>query len=236
MKDEVYRWNVDLSWELFTSGIYFYRKALSANLEHQKSMYCKSGILSIVTSVEVYINQLLIKEENWSKTKVKETQIQTKFKFFNVDDELYKKSKNLRNIYIVHFKERDHTYFNEINIDSLLEAIESAQEIIALINFNKKRLFPYWITGVNFINPNHNYDIWLSNDIEFWHHMKWSGYLLLEIYNTNGNIVYEINDFKRYKSLYFDLWDEIKKSQFNLKFYKDKTFINMSVLSCDFWD
>lgn len=141
MKEEIWKWNVDSAWELFTSAVYFYRKSLTSRFEHQRHVYCKNRILSIVTSVEVYLNQLLVKEEKWSKKRVKNTKIEEKFKFFNVNDNLYKKSKNLRNIYIVHFKERDHRYFDEININSLLEAIESAQEIIALINFNKKNYF-----------------------------------------------------------------------------------------------
>ena len=58
MNEEVWKWNVNLAWELFTSGIYFYRKALNSEFEHQKHMYYKNGLLSIVTSVEVYINQL----------------------------------------------------------------------------------------------------------------------------------------------------------------------------------
>ncbi len=236
MKEEIWKWNVDLVWELFTSGIYFYRKALISKFEHQRHVYCKNGILSIVTSVEVYLNQLLIKEEQWSKKSIKNTKIEEKFKFFNVDDNLYKKSKNLRNIYIVHFKERDHRYFDEINIDSFLEAIESAQEIIALINFNKKRLFPYWITGVNFINPNHSNDISLLHELEFWRHMKWSNYLKVELFDMSGNLIYKIDDYKYYKELYYCLWQQLKRTNFSIKFFRNNNFKQMSVLSCDFWD
>jgi hypothetical protein len=236
MEKEVWKWNVNLAWELFSSGIYFYRKALNSKFEHQRHMYYKNGILSIVTSVEVYINQLLISEEKWSKSKVKDTYLVNKFEYFGVNDDLYKTSKNLRNIYIVHFKEKDHKYFDEINENTFLEAIESAQEIIAKINFNKNRLFPYWITGVNFINPSHNYDLDLSNNMEFWRHMKYSGYLNIEIFDIVENLIYNIDEYDSYRELYSELWHKIKKENFKLKFYKNEKFPKMPILSCEFWD
>lgn len=236
MNEEVWKWNVNLAWELFTSWIYFYRKALNSKFEHQKHMYYKNGLLSIVTSVEVYINQLLISEEKWSKSKIKDTKIENKFEYFNVNDNLYKTSKNLRNIYIVHFKEKDHRYFDEINENTFLEVIESAQEIIAKINFNKKRLFPYWITGVNFINPSHNYDLVLLNELEFWRYMKYSGYLKIEIFDMTGNLIYNIDKYNKYKELYFELWNRIREKEFMFEFYKDKRFPQMPILSCAFWD
>ena len=51
MNEEVWKWNVNLAWELFTSGIYFYRKALNSKFEHQKHMYYKNGLLSIKNKV-----------------------------------------------------------------------------------------------------------------------------------------------------------------------------------------
>lgn len=82
----------------------------------------------------------------------------------------------------------------------------------------------------------HNHDIWLSNKLEFWRHMKWSGYLNIELFDMSGNQIYEVNDYKRYKDLYFNLWKELKRTSFNLEFYKDSIFKQMSVLSCNFWD
>lgn len=236
MEEEIWKWNVNLAWELFSSGIYFYRKALNSRFEHQRHMYYKNGILSIVTSVEVYINQLLISEEKWSKSKVKDTYLVNKFEYFGVNDDLYKTSKNLRNIYIVHFKEKDHKYFDEINQISFLEAIESAQEIIAMINFNKKRLFPYWITGINFVNPSNNYDLDLSNNMEFWRHIKCSNYFNIDVFDIAGNLIYYIEEYSKYKELYFKLWNKIKKENFQLKFHKDNRFPKMPILSCEFWD
>ena len=118
-----------------------------------------------------------------------------------------------------------------------MEAIESAQEIIAKINFNKKRLFPYWITGVNFVNPSHNYDLDLSNNIEFWRHIKCSGYYLnIEIFDMAGNLIYNIDEYDKYKGLYYELWNKIREQKFQFEFYKNERFPKMPILSCDFWD
>lgn len=57
MSEEVWKSNVNLAWELFTSSIYCYRKALNSKLEHQRHMYYKNGLLSAVTSVEAYVNK-----------------------------------------------------------------------------------------------------------------------------------------------------------------------------------
>ena len=94
MNEEVWKWNVNLAWELFTSGIYFYRKALNSKFEHQKHMYYKNGLLSIVTSVEVYINQLLISEEKWSKSKIKDTKIEKMPFLEEITLEKHKECKN----------------------------------------------------------------------------------------------------------------------------------------------
>ena len=236
MSDEVWKWNVNLAWELFSSAIYSYRKAINSNFEHQRHMYYKNGLLSAVTSVEVYMNQLLLNEELWSKTKIKDTKIEDKFKFFGLDDTLYKESKNIRNRYLIHHKEKDHKYFDIINIETLLESIESAQEIIAIIHFNKKQIFPYWITGINFINPSHCNDISLINDYEFWSHIKKLGCLNVNMYDVSGNLVYKINNYGEYKSLYFELWKKMKEDNFKFDFVSDKNFPKMHVLSSDFWD
>lgn len=236
MEKEVWKWNVDLSWELFTSAVYYYRKSIQSNYEHQKHMYYKNGLLSAVTSVEAYINQYLLHEEQWSNNQIKYTKMEDKFKFLEVDNNLYKTSKNVRNKYLIHYKEKDDSYYDKINETSLLESIESAQEIIAIINFNKKKIFPYWITGINFINPSHNNDISFSNDVQFWKHIKCIGCLKFDIYDISSNLVYEIENFEDYKSLYFELWEKMKEENFNFNFPKDKRFPNMSILSCDFWD
>jgi len=97
-------------------------------------------------------------------------------------------------------------------------------------------MFPYWITGVNFINPSHNNDISWSRDFEFWSHIKWLGCLNFNIYDFSGNLVYKIDDYKEYKSLYFELWKKIKEENFKFNFIRDKKYPMMPVLSCDFWD
>ena len=236
MSDEIWKWNVNLAWELFTSSVYCYRKAINSKFEHQRHMYYKNGLLSAVTSVEVYINQWLLHEEKWTNQKIKSTNIENKFEFLDVDNNLYKTSKNVRNKYLIHYKDKDHRYYDKINETSLLESIESAQEIIAIINFNKKRIFPYWITGINFINPSHNNDISFTGDFEFWSHLKSLGCLNKEIYDMYGNMIYCIEDYNDYKSLYFELWNKMKEENFIFEFVKDKRFPMMPVLSIDFWD
>lgn len=236
IKEEIWKWNVNLAWELFSSGIYFYRKALNSKFEHQRHMYFKNGLLSIVTSVEAYVNYILKEEHKWSNNQFKNNSINFRLEFLGVDKEIYSKSKNLRNDFIIHHKNRDHRYFDEINENAFLESIEAAQEIIAMINFNKKRLFPYWITGVNFVNPSHNYDLDLSNNIEFWKHIKCSYYLNTEIFDIAGNLIYNIDEYDKYKELYFELWNKIKKENFQLKFHKDDRFPKIPILSCEFWD
>lgn len=236
MKEEIWKWNVNLAWELFTSAVYSYRKSLHSKYKHQRHMYYKNGLLSAVTSVEAYVNYYLLTEEKWSNRKLKKKSINDKLIFLGVNESIYSPSKELRNNFIIHHKNKDHRYYEKINELSLLNAIESAQEIIALINFNKKRIFPYWITGVNFINPLHNNDISLASDYEFWKHLKWLGCLTQDMYDLSGGFVYKIDDYNEYKDLYFGLWNKIKEERFKFKFMKNKTFPNMPVLSCDFWD
>ncbi len=237
MNNETYKWNVNLSWELFSSSVYSYRKALESTREHQRHMYYKSGLLSAVSSVEAYINEILRTEYGWSNTKFKNNQnINKKLEELKIDKSIYKDSKDIRNDFIIHHKEKDHTYFDKINHDTLLNAIESAQEIICLINYNKKRIFPYWITGINFINPSSNGDITLMNNPEFWRHLKYSGFSSLEIYDVAGDLEYKIKDYLHYRSLYFELWEIIKKENFKFQFFSDKIYRKRPILSCRFWD
>ncbi len=75
----------------------------------------------------------------------------------------------------MHHKRNDYRYFVEVSHQSALEAIESSQDIIAEISFNRKTIFPYWITGLNFTNPSTGDDILLMNDYELWNRFKQLG-------------------------------------------------------------
>jgi len=237
VSNKIYKWNVNLAWELFSSSVYSYRKAIESTMEHQKHMYYKNGLLSAVTSVEAYINEILRNEYSWSNTKFKKNQnINTKLEVLDIDINLYSTSKNIRNDFIIHHKEKDHSYFDIISKETLLQAIESAQEIISIIHFKRKEMFPYWITGVNFINPSSNNDICLSHNIEFWRHIEYLKILPFRIYESSGNLDYKIENYTHYKSLYYELWQKIKDDNFEFKFYKNEKFPLMPILSCKFWD
>jgi len=110
MSDEVWKWNVNLSWELFSSAVYSYRKSLQSKYEHQRHMYYKNGLLSAVTSVEAYVNYYLITEKGWSNNKLNKKSINYKLIFLGVDKEIYTDSKELRNEFIIHHKNKDHRY------------------------------------------------------------------------------------------------------------------------------
>ncbi len=175
--DRVWLWNVNLAWELFSSAVYNYRQALSTTKEHQRHSFFKTVILTSVTAVEAYFNEVLAKEYGWSEGDLQKKKWREKVETLGIDfeQERFSQSKFIRNNFIVHHKRIDYRYFVEINDATASGAIESSQDIIAEVSFNRNRIFPYWITGLNFINPSHSNDIWLLNDYEFWCRFKWLG-------------------------------------------------------------
>ena len=238
---KVWLWNANLAWELFSSAVYNYRLALSTSKQHQKHSFFKNVILNSVTAVEAYFNEVLAKEEGWSERELFDGKWKEKLSALGVDlkQERFSNSKFIRNNFIVHHKRVDYIYFVEISQVSALEAIESSQDIIAEVSYKKNRIFPYWITGLNFINPSHANDIFLSNDYEFWCTFKWLGLsqVVKQMLLSNGDIN-PPKDKKRYDSLYKELWQKLKDCDFKLDILnnaKDRRFPLISFLTSEWW-
>ena len=238
MSDKVWLWNCKLSWELFSSAVYDYRKVFTETKAHRKHALCKNGLFASVTSVEAYLNEVLAQEEKWSQHQLKSKSFKDKLLFFDLDLPKYE-AKSVRNNFLVHHKRIDQRYFLEINSEIFLDSIETAQEIIARVCFKRGVIFPYWITGVNFVNPSHGLDIDLSNDYEFWRHIRWTKLFkgIDNIIDSAGNI-YLPSDWKDYKYLYHGLWEMLKKNNFHLErlCIKDDRFPKMPYLTANYWE
>lgn len=239
-KDKVWIWNVNLAWELFSAGIYNYRLSLVESKKHKKHAYYKATIFNMTTAVEAYCNEVLAKAEGWDENKLR-CGIQKKLEVLRIDynKSRFKNSKFIRNELLVHYKGIDYRYFVKIDQAAALEAIESSQEIIAEISFNRKVIFPYWITGLNFINPKTNNDIWLMNDYEFWCRFKWlnTSELINNMISPSGD-VYPPRDKDIYNSLYKELWEKLKSCNFRLEVlnrFKSDKFPYMPVLTSEWW-
>jgi len=240
--DKVWLWNVNLAWELFSSAIYNYRLSLNELKEHKKHAYYKNVILNTVTAVEAYCNEVLLKEEKWSKRKLSKESFNDKLTMLGIDIEQinFGKSRKIRNDFIVHYKRHDYIYFTEINETSALDAIESSQDLITEISFIRKTIFPYWITGLNFINPRQGNDIFLLDDHQFWRDLK-----VLRVSKTIHDMVdatgaiYLPKDRKTYNSLYKEIWNELKNRRFKLDILKNlKTpkFPHKPLLTSEWWN
>ncbi|MGD0232966.1 MAG: hypothetical protein ABSC55_00345 [Syntrophorhabdales bacterium] len=238
--DSVWLWNANLAWELFSSAVYSYRLSLATSKEHQRHSFFKTVILNSITSVEAYFNEILAKEDGWSEKALKAGKWSEKIHALGIDfgQERFSNSKLLRNDFIVHHKRIDYRYFVEINQATALDAIESSQDIIAELSYKRNRIFPYWITGLNFINPSHANDIWLLNDYEFWCRFKWLGInRVVDQMITNGNIE-PPKERNVYDSLYKELWQKLKDCSFKLDILnnvKDKRFPLMPFLTSEWW-
>jgi hypothetical protein len=239
--DKVWLWNANLAWELFSSAVYNYRLALPTSKQHQKHSFFKNVILNSVTAVEAYFNEVLGIEEEWSERDIQTRKWSEKLSTLGIDlrQERFSNSKFIRNNFIVHHKRIDHRYFLEINQVSALDAIESSQDIIAEVSYKKNRIFPYWITGLNFINPSHANDIYLLNDYEFWCRFKWLGLsqVVNQMLSSNGNIT-PPKDKRGYDSLYKEIWQKLKDCDFKLDILnnvKDRRFPLMPFLTSEWW-
>lgn len=232
---DIWRWNNQLSWELFSEAIYCYRQTMKSFPQHKTHMFCKNGLFAIITAVEAYANQTLLqKPYNWSKSQLDNKQHTLEYKIKkltndSIDLANFKESKKIRNDFLVHHKRKDHRYVIEINPFSLLDAIESAQEIIAKIAFYNDLKFPYWISGVNFIDPRTK-DIDLFNEVEYWRYIK-NGGLINKFPNDfltpSGSLNYP-NLWDNYKILYDGLWQILKNKNFEM-------YLGEHV-SCQYWD
>ena len=156
-------WHGNFFHQQYTRIDYLSDKAL------KNRSYLKNTILNAVTAVEAYCNELLIKEEGWDGNKIKSTKVKKVFEEFCIDYDSckFKTIREIRNDFIVHYKREDQRFAIEITEQIALLSIESAQEVIAEICFKRGVIFPYWITGLNFINPLHGCDIWLAMNIIF---------------------------------------------------------------------
>jgi len=230
-----------LAWELFSSAVYNYRLSLTAFRKHQKHAFCKNVILNVVTAVEAYCNEILGKEMGWTEKQLRKIDINKKLGELGVKlrGGRFKNSKSIRNNFIVHHKRNDYRYFVEINLQAALDAIESVQDIIAEISFGRNRIFPYWITGLNFINPSHTNDICLMNEHEFWSRFKRLGIskVVDRMLSPTGDIT-PPTDRKTYDSLYKELWQKLKDNDFKLDVLnqlKDKRFPHRPFLTSGWW-
>ncbi len=132
---------------------------------------------------------------------------------------------------------RFHAITGHDKLAHVLDGIEAVQEIIARIAFNHSMPFPYWICGVNFINPITN-DITFSHDIEFWRHIKGLGIFQCPdtFLSPSGDLNYPTK-WEEYTILYRGLWELLKKSSFKFDMrIKDNRFPKMPYLSCNYWE
>lgn len=245
--DHIWKWDAKLSWELLSEAIYSYRQTLKTTTQkHKVHMFCKNGLFASVTSIETFVNEVLLNNFYWTKTQLDKKEHSIEFKIKKLlnsieEEKCYKnfvRSKKIRNDFLVHHKRPDHRYIDEINVFLLLESIEATQEIIARISFEYGMSFPYWVSGVNFINPVDN-DILLSNEIEFWRHIKTSG-LFKGIETIYTPLSAEINypkEWSEYKYLFKGLWKLLKDREFNFEIEKsNERFPRMPILSCKYWE
>ncbi|MCK5614102.1 hypothetical protein KAR91_70210 [Candidatus Pacearchaeota archaeon] len=241
--DEVWLWNVDLAWELFSSAIYNYRLSLNEQKTHKKHAYHKNVILNTVTAVEAYCNKILSKEENWSESKLNKTSLNKKLVELGIEAKQteFDKSKDIRNNFIIHHKRRDYSYFRKINESTALDAIESSQDLIAAISFNRGAIFPYWITGLNYINPRHGNDIFLLNNNQFWMDLRslQVSEAICDMTDATGAIN-PPKDRKTYDSLHKEIWNELKDRRFKLdevlKNLKTPKFPHKPLLTSEWWN
>ena len=241
---DIWRWNAQLSWELFSEAIYCYRQTMQGFAEHKTHMFCKNGLFAIIASVEAYANEVLSKSPyNFCEKKLKDEKLTFKIKTLTKSSHeaehirRFNQLKEIRNDFLAHHKRKDQRYVIEINPISLLDAIESAQEIIAKIAFYNDLEFPCWISGVNFIDPRTK-DIDLLNEVDFWRHIIMTG--LFQCPNNfmapSGSLNYP-NLWDDYKILYDGLWQLLKDKNFDIDIgIKDSRFPHMPYLSCQYWD
>lgn len=239
--DRVWLWNVNLAWELFSSAVYNYRLALCSSKEHQRHSFFKTVILTSVTAVEACFNEVLAKEDCWSDGNLQRRKWSEKISMLGIDFglEKFSKSKFIRNNFIVHHKRIDYRYFVEINQATALDAIESSQDIIAEVSYKRNRIFPYCITGLNFIDPSHSNDICLLNDYEFWCRFKRLGLsqIVSQMISPDGSIR-PPKEKETYDSLYKEICQKLKDCGFKLPILnnaKDKLFPLLPFLTSEWW-
>jgi len=71
IEKKVWLWNVNLAWELFSNGIYNYRKSLLDAKEYKKHSHYKNVIFNMVTAVEAYCMRFLLKRKTGMKKLLK---------------------------------------------------------------------------------------------------------------------------------------------------------------------
>jgi hypothetical protein len=228
-EEKVWRWNADLAWELFSSAVYNYRLSLKTSMEHKKHAFQKNTIFSAVTAVEAFANNLLAKEKNWSERQINNCKDILGEFGIDYNNSAFKKSKYLRNHFIV-----------ETNEISTLEAIESVQEVIAEISFSMGKIFPYWITGLNFRNPAHGNDIFLLNDHDFWYRLRFMKItdVSSKVSASNG-LISVPTEISEYMALHKDIWQLLKANHFDipaLNTANDPRFPFMPILCSDWWN
>ncbi len=243
-EDKVWLLGTNLAWELFSSAIYNYRLSLNEIKNHKRHAFYKNVILNSVTAIEAYCNEILAKDKGWSEKEINECRDKLGEFGINYKESQFKHSKFIRNNFIVHHKRNDYRYYVEINHEAALEAIESSQDIIAEISFNRKTIFPYWITGLNFTNPSSGDDILYMNDCEFWNRFRQLGISkviddnMVSSFGKNAGKIYPPEDREIYDSLYKDLWKELKRCNFKLKILnslKSDRFPTRPFLTSEWW-
>lgn len=248
MSDKVWKWDYKLSWELFSEAVYSYRQAIKENQKHKLHMNCKNGIFAAITSLEAFMNESLISQHSFNETDLKvceHKKLKILIPNFSKNKSYYKKYekyKNIRNDSLVHHKRDDHLYAEKINPYSLLEAIESVQEIIARISFcNRDIPYPYWISGLNLINPRENNDITLDTNQahEFWRHIGTSSIdnSDLIVFNSMMLSINYPEDWEKYEKLYLDIWGLLLEYDFDFDIEeKSVRFPHTLYLSCKYWE
>lgn len=228
-EDKVWLFNVNLSWELFSSAIYNYRLSLNETKKHKRHAFYKNVILNSVTAIEAYCNEILAKDKGWSEKEINECKDKLGELGINYKESQFKHSKFIRNNFIVHHKRNDYRYYVEINHESALEAIEFSQD---------------WITGLNFTNPSSENDILFMNDWEFWNRFRQLGISkvvddnMVSSFGKNAGKIYPPEDREIYDSLYKDLWKELKRCNFKLEILnslKSDRFPTMPFLTSEWW-
>jgi hypothetical protein len=241
--EKVWKWGHKLSWELFSETIYNYRQTIFETKRHKLHMHCKNGFFSATASLEAFLNETLL-QKGWSATKLDNNKSYSEklkhlIKDFSENCIYYKKFDEIKKVRNNYLARDDYLYAEKINPKSLLETIEAIQEIIARVCFENKEIqYPYWISGLNFINPKMNDDICLQSDYEFWLHVHYScidNQNLIKITNQNSLIEYP-SEWTGYKKLYEYIWDGLKHYKFDIEIEKQsKSFPHMLYLSCKYW-
>jgi hypothetical protein len=188
-----WRWNVNFPWECFSSGWEFLQKARISKKEHQLFTNVRASVMFFMTYMEASLNERvriaakrLGLTEDDLLTRLRKPRIMDKLKEWpallagsdvRLDAQLLEQFERLKDVRdgIVHWKEKDHSKYKTTNVSLAEETCDCVTRItLALCQILHEEV-PYWLLGVNFMNPAQAYELCLMRNHEFWWHIQRAG-------------------------------------------------------------